>query len=133
MNNQSITTKIAKVSLEGDNIIRTTYFPNINITLAIAKEVLAVASEINQRNNGRQYLALVDNRKVKSITQEARKHFASPEVNTVCKACAALIDSPVSRMIGNFFLKLNKPATPTRLFTAEEKAIAWLKAFNSQR
>jgi hypothetical protein len=31
--------------------------------------------------------------------------------------------------MGNFFLGLNKPHFPTKLFTSEEKAEVWLKEF----
>ncbi|MBL4593591.1 MAG: hypothetical protein JKX68_07230, partial [Flavobacteriales bacterium] len=30
-------------------------------------------------------------------------------------------------IIGNFFIKFNKPAVPTKLFKSEEKALAWLE------
>ena len=41
----------------------------------------------------------------------------------------AHLRSPLTRAIGNFFLGLNKPLMPTRLFTSEEEALAWLKTF----
>jgi hypothetical protein len=31
-------------------------------------------------------------------------------------------------MIGNFFINLNSPAAPTRLFTSEAAAVGWLNA-----
>jgi hypothetical protein len=30
-------------------------------------------------------------------------------------------------MIGNFFINLNKPLAPTRLFTSEAAALTWLR------
>jgi hypothetical protein len=44
-------------------------------------------------------------------------------------AAALLIGSPLTRAIGNFFMGLNKPLIPTRLFTSETEALAWLKGF----
>jgi hypothetical protein len=41
-------------------------------------------------------------------------------------AFAILIDSSVSRVVGNFFLGINKPAVPTKLFTNEKEAVKWL-------
>ncbi len=41
-----------------------------------------------------------------------------------------VISSPVSRVIGNFFMGLNKPISPTRLFTDPHKAIQWLHTFS---
>jgi len=40
---------------------------------------------------------------------------------------ALLIASPLSRVLGNFYLRINRPETPTRLFSSEEEAGAWLR------
>lgn len=40
-----------------------------------------------------------------------------------------LLQSPaLTRAIDNFFMGLNKPLFPTRLFTSEEEALTWLKS-----
>ena len=44
-------------------------------------------------------------------------------------AIALLVGSPLSRVIGNFFVGLNRSTFPLRLFTSEEEAIAWLRTF----
>ena len=44
-------------------------------------------------------------------------------------AQAIIVDSPVSRLIGSFFLGLNKPPFPTKLFTSEADAVEWLKGY----
>ena len=46
------------------------------------------------------------------------------------RATALLTSSPVSKTIGNFFMGLNKPLSPTRLFTNSDKAIQWLHTFS---
>jgi hypothetical protein len=35
----------------------------------------------------------------------------------------------MSRMLGTFFLSVNKPIYPTRLFDDEASAVAWLQTF----
>jgi hypothetical protein len=42
-------------------------------------------------------------------------------------AFAIIIQSPLSRVIGNFFMGLNKPRVPARLFKSEKEAVKWLK------
>ncbi len=37
--------------------------------------------------------------------------------------------SPISSMIGNFFIRISKPLVPTKIFTDEAKAKEWLKQF----
>ena len=48
---------------------------------------------------------------------------------TLVSAFVVLIDSPISRMLSNFFLRVNKPSYPARLFTSEDKTIEWLTTF----
>jgi hypothetical protein len=68
-----------------------------------------------------------DMREIRSITREARLFASSADAIQVVKAVALLIGSPVSRVIGNFFLGINKPPYPTRIFTSEAEALSWLK------
>lgn len=44
-------------------------------------------------------------------------------------AFAMLVDTPLSRTLDNFYLGLNKPPLPTRLFTTEDKGLEWLKGY----
>jgi hypothetical protein len=62
-----------------------------------------------------------------AMDREARLFFAGEETAKVESAAALIIDSLLSRAIGNFFMGLNKPIIPTRLFTSEAEALAWLK------
>ncbi len=73
---------------------------------------------------------LVDLRKIKSISKEARDHFSMRDRMPGVNAIAMLINSPVSKIIGNFFLGLNKPSVPTQLFTSKQKALLWLKSLD---
>jgi hypothetical protein len=40
-----------------------------------------------------------------------------------------IVDTPLSRTLGTFFLRVNKPPFPVRLFDNEASAVAWLRAF----
>ena len=77
----------------------------------------------------KKYPLLIDSRKIKSITKEARDHFSIQNRETFITAFAVLIDSPLSRIIGNFFMGLNKPTIPAKLFTNENEAIDWLTQY----
>ena len=66
---------------------------------------------------------LVDLRKVAAVDREARRMFAS---TTATNRQALLVGSPLSRTLGNFFVKLSRPAMPVKLFDDEAAAIAWL-------
>ncbi|MDQ3335699.1 MAG: STAS/SEC14 domain-containing protein [Myxococcota bacterium] len=89
-----------------------------------AQKNLAAIFELGGRQRG---LVLVDMRGVRSQSREARQYFAtSDEALQATLAVALLIGSPVSRVLANFFLRLNPQRIPTALFTAEEAAITWL-------
>lgn len=62
-----------------------------------------------------------------TFTKEAREYTASKEVSDVLKADALVIKGLAMRIIGNGYLKINKPNRPTRLFNSKEEAIDWLK------
>jgi len=65
---------------------------------------------------------------VKVVTREARQFFAESEENRAISSCVGLVvTSPVARVIGNFFMGLNKPRVPTRLFKTVDDAVRWVK------
>jgi hypothetical protein len=46
-------------------------------------------------------------------------------------ATALIVGTPLSRIVGNLFINMNRPATPTRLFDSKDSALAWLRGFTS--
>jgi len=126
MEKEVIVTRIAKIRLGKDGIVRSTYSPKAEETLAEAKENIATVLKISQ---GKKYPVLVDYGNVKSVTREARAYYAGEEAAKVVNATAILISSPVGKIIANFLLSLNKPKYPIRMFTSETDAIEWLNGF----
>jgi hypothetical protein len=78
-------------------------------------------------SGGKKYYILVDVTSVESTTKEARDYYSGPDVAPYCSGLAFIVKSPLSRVIANFFMALNKPHYPIKLFTEEKKAIHWLK------
>ena len=72
------------------------------------------------------FAMLLDIRKLVSIDVEAR-HFYSANAETKNVGIAMLTNSVVSTVVGNFFMGLNKPQMPVRLFTNKVKATEWLQ------
>ena len=126
MENEVVVTRTAKVWLEEDGIIRGIISSTDEHNLTDAKENSEVVMKVVK---GKAHPFLTDIRKCKSITREARMHYAGGETGEKLSACALLIGSPVSRIIGNFFLSLNKPGYPVKLFTSETQALEWLRRF----
>jgi hypothetical protein len=112
--------------LDPDGILHVTYLPGVEETLADAEENFRAGTAAwgEQRRP-----VLVDAREVKFQNRDVRQYHSRPESMRRVSALALLVESPLSRIIANFFITLNKPATSTRVFTSEEEAHAWLKGF----
>lgn len=109
-----------------DGIVEYLY-GHAEVTEEVAREVIARATEA--MSPVRPALSLVQLARVRSVTRGARTFFASsPENMAVASKVAMVGASPIARVIGNFFLGLNRPPVPVRLFATDAEAIAWLKA-----
>lgn len=58
-----------------------------------------------------------------------REFWSKKEACPYSLADAFIVNSNALRLIANFYLKINKPERPTKMFTDEESAIKWLKTF----
>jgi len=126
MENEIIETSTAKVSLREDGIFHLIYSPKAEVKLDDAREIIAAQYKVLK---GKKSPVLVDIREMKSIDREARQYFKSEETVKITSADGIVVGSPVSRVLGSFFLGINKPVYPIKLFTSEAKAIKWLKEF----
>jgi hypothetical protein len=88
---------------------------------------MALVALLRRVGRGAPLPLLMDIREGRSITREARAYLAGEEAQAVVQAGALLVSSGVSSVIGNFFIRLARPRVPTRLFTDEGEAIAWLR------
>lgn len=113
-----------KYMLGTDGILYIECLPNTIMTLVDAKDSTRLGAELV---NGNPAPMLCDLTNVVKMTQDCRRHFSGPEHAEIFTKCALMVTSPISRIIGNFFLGANKPLKPTRLFTNRNEAIKWLK------
>lgn len=58
---------------------------------------------------------------------EVREFWAAKERNEISLAEAILINNLPMTLIVNFYLNINKPQRPTKIFKNEKDAIDWLK------
>lgn len=107
-------------------MIRVRIKPGAALDLADAHEAIAAIASLG---DGVANPVLVDMRDIAGMSRECRAYFAGPETARHESAVALLVGSPLTQAIGNFFLGLNQPLFPTRLFTSEEHAVAWLTGF----
>jgi hypothetical protein len=119
-----LTTRVCRFVLDERGFVRATIENGAEMTLEDAREALEATERIAV---GKRRPVLVDLRGIKAQTREARQFFVGEEAARVSAAVALLVGSPVSRVVGNFFLRLNVQRTPTELFTNEQQAITWLE------
>ena len=124
MTRREVTTRVMRTWLGEDGILRTVILPGYEIDAKAAEEIWKVHQEIL---GSRALYSFVDARRLSFASCEARAVVRRRQRQRDIRALAVVVGSPVSRLIGSFFLKLDKPVFPTRLFTDEADAIAWLK------
>ncbi len=119
-----VTTKVAELTIDGDGIIHMTFFKNVKVNLEEAKNILIARKEFPMED-GMQRM-LVDMRNTPQPEREAREYAKAEEVINVTRGMALLVDGPMSKLLGNFFLGFNKGGFPTKLFTDTKEAKTWL-------
>jgi hypothetical protein len=132
----TINSHLAKVKMETqyvklwieDGILHGQFAKDMNMNLEIAKQCVETRVNFTQHTS---YPFLIDLRNVKTINKEAREYLGE-EGSIYIKAGALLINSFLTKTLGNFFLAINTPKAPTKLFDNETKAIEWLKQFNNK-
>ncbi|MES2590780.1 MAG: hypothetical protein V4608_02760 [Bacteroidota bacterium] len=110
-----------RFELENNIIIGTFKVDTIDLNLAqkLVEYRISVIS-------GESYPTIANIASVKNVSKPARDFFASEKGCEGITATALLIDSPLGRMIGNFYISINKPLRPVKIFTNQEKAKLWL-------
>jgi len=112
-----------------DGIARTKVKKGSEVKLEHAQENSVV---VNGFYVDSKFPLLIDARGIKSMEREARTFFTTNGRNTNTLAFAIIIDSSVSKAVGNFFLAISKPVIPTRLFLNEDTALEWLQKFRNK-
>ena len=125
-NEENVETVKSRLWLGDDGIVRIIWIPGAEVTLEDAQETMAAYLKLNM---GKRRPLLVDTKTMKSLARGARQYYASEEAAKVASAVALIIGTPVSRVLGNFYLGVSHPKLPTRLFSSEHDALEWLKGY----
>ena len=110
--------------LRPDGVVHLTWASQVEIGLEDAIEAIQAMTELT---GGRRTPLLVDPRGNRAVARSARRELAG--CDSLASAVALIVGSPLSRMMGEFFLTVNKPRFPMRLFGDEGSAVTWLETF----
>lgn len=69
---------------------------------------------------------VADIRTLRGVSFGVRSHMSSERAGRYLSRVALVADSPLTRTIGNFFMRLNRPPFPVRIFDGEAEALSWL-------
>jgi hypothetical protein len=114
-----------RVALRSDGILVYDPVPGLVLTYAVALQVLEVGLQIN--DGPKPTMVLMQD--IARVDREARALFASEEYMRLSCQTALVVGSPVSRVIGNFFVGLNRPKYPHKIFDDPELALEWLRGY----
>lgn len=110
----------AVLSLRPDGILHLIWAPGTHVREEDASSAVTL---INQISSDQDRPLLVDMRSTGSTSSGARTVFGVPHA---ASKIALLGESPVDQVVANFFTAVRRPERPTRYFTSESSALAWL-------
>lgn len=118
--------KTAKYTLEliEPFIIKATPVENTEFELS---DVIVMKKGTTELSGGGKFVVLLDATHNFLVSSEARIKLSSKEYTKDRIATAFVTTSLANKIIGNFFIKINKPASPTKLFSEEQPALMWLR------
>lgn len=116
----------AKIWLDEDGIVRLVYAPGAVVTLKEAKEGGAAIIDLCQRAKKPVF---IDARRLRNVDREARQFSVGEEAATPWIKAMAVLASPITKVLGELFNRINKPPYPIRLFTSEDEALRWLRNY----
>lgn len=123
--NSRIDTEWAVLEFMDNGILSVRYKEGVLLTESVAR---TIAKEHVALCGDTPIPVLVGLDRIKGMTRGARVFFASSDVTPrIATRVAMLVASPIGRVVANFFTGLSKTRVPTRSFTDEAKALAWLQ------
>lgn len=104
------------------NIFHVYFFSGAHITM----DFIELVYDFINRHGGGQYLNLYEFEVNVDIDPEVREWASAPNGNKNTIADALVINSLAHKILANFYMKMNKPVKPTKIFTSQKKAVDWL-------
>jgi hypothetical protein len=62
-------------------------------------------------------------------SDKAARDYLSQSGSVLIKAVSLVVDQSISQILTSYYLKICKPSVPTKLFTDESAALAFLEAY----
>ena len=116
-----ISTKTVNIHLLDNGIAELRSKPDMLREFDLNDMRLIVEAIKSVNDSHRLLLIYIDNGK---YSQEARKFLSNQ--NTIADKIAMVANKPLQKLVGNFFLGINRPKIPIKLFSNSLDAESWL-------
>jgi len=116
----------AIVHCRADGIIHVAFNENTEVDVDLQTKLLKIYLEICEGQKRPFIFSAMNN---VTFTREARENSIKIEPQYPGIATAIVADSVAYRLVANFYLKINKPKTPNRIFKDVASAVEWLNGF----
>jgi hypothetical protein len=123
--NKFLDTPYVHYELQRDLLIAK-YKKDLKVNLDIAKEII---KERHEFTDHQPVVVLVYNQGVVRMDKKAREFLSSGDGVKGVIAAAIVVGSPFTSFMANFFVSVNKPKMPAKVFSDAEDAIKWLNKF----
>jgi hypothetical protein len=114
------------LSLRSDGIMHIRISPEKEESVELVKKMV---EKLGEMVNYTQIPILIRHEEFALPGKANRDYWATKEACPYSKAEAFMINSVALQLIANFYLRINRPERPTRMFSNEEEAVKWLKRF----
>lgn len=109
--------------LRDDGIVQIRLHANIDVKV---EHVQSMVNRVLELTNGKKALILMYLGAFSTFSQEARAFSANPQKEIATSAIAYIVDNLGHRIVLNFFIRINKPIKPIKMFSDEDNAVTWL-------
>jgi len=118
-----IETRSAHVVLGDDDVLRVIVHDGASVTADDMRAFLAARMELAPHR----VAVIIDQRRILTMTRAAQEAATVDADRRPTIGVAILIAGPIAVMVANFFLIFGRPRYPTKLFTSEAAALAWIE------
>ena len=120
-------TSHGEVWMDEEGILYQDYSPGTELKLEDSLEELNIYRTTFCKEEKRPII--VDLSNIKTVSKESRNIYSSEEMGDTISAAALIVSNPVNRIIGNFYMGINKTKMPVRMFSGTRDAKNWLKDY----
>ncbi len=125
---KEIQIRVGVVGMRHEGILHFKGYPHFDFKYDDAVEAIKAQKILGE---GTRRPLLADVGLIKTMERKARLYLGGKEAASAVSAVAIIVSSPVARVIANFFMGMNKPLYPTRMFSDTEVALKWLREFKN--